>query len=78
MVHFLIKGLTKKGKEFPVKDSVFSILLKVRVQKETINTRELALSDFGLTKSGARSKMECSDIVAAVQVGVCHLISTIA
>jgi hypothetical protein len=54
MVHFLIKGPTKKGKEFPVKDSVFSILLKVRVQKEIINTRELVLSDFGQTKSGSR------------------------
>ncbi len=39
MFHFMIKGLMEKGKEVPVKDSVFSNLLEVRVQKEIINTR---------------------------------------
>jgi hypothetical protein len=49
VVHFWIKRPTKKEKEVPVKDSVFSNLLEGRVQKEIINTLELALTDFDLT-----------------------------
>jgi hypothetical protein len=69
MVLFLITGPTKKGKDVPVKDSVFSNPLEVRVLKEKINTRILLLSDFGLTKSGSRWKLECINIVTAIEEG---------